>query len=155
MVNFGGFLKTYSLQSYSVTGQVNHNRTKLGGKCQNSENSDETFSVSFKQCELDWVSHIWAGFSQVLEARIICGLDNKISSCSYLIWRQRHHVELCKEDIFLGRPVVKRGDDAWSRGWKLKFMPMHPSSTMFEIRSKCLIYLIFSGFINCTLFKKY
>ena len=37
MVNFGEFLKTWSLRSNSVTRQVNFNRTKIGGKCQNSK----------------------------------------------------------------------------------------------------------------------
>ena len=37
MVNFGEFLKTWSLRSNSVTRQVNFNRTKNGGKCQNSK----------------------------------------------------------------------------------------------------------------------
>ena len=35
MVNFGKVLKTWSLQSNSVTRQVTLNRTKIGGKCQN------------------------------------------------------------------------------------------------------------------------
>ena len=37
MVHFGEFLKTWSLRSNSVTRQVNSNRTKIGGKCQNSK----------------------------------------------------------------------------------------------------------------------
>ena len=32
---FGEILKTWSLQSNSVTRYVNYNRTKIGGKCQN------------------------------------------------------------------------------------------------------------------------
>ena len=36
MVHFGDFLKTWRLRSNSVTRQVNFNRTKIGGKCQNS-----------------------------------------------------------------------------------------------------------------------
>ena len=35
MVNFGEFLKTWSLRSNSVTRQVSFYRTKIGGKCQN------------------------------------------------------------------------------------------------------------------------
>ena len=50
MLNFGEVLKTRSLQSNSVTRQVTFNRTKNGGKCQNS---NATFWVIFKQCELD------------------------------------------------------------------------------------------------------
>ena len=34
---FGEFLETWSLRSNSVTRQVNFNRTKIGGKCQNSK----------------------------------------------------------------------------------------------------------------------
>ena len=36
MVNFGEFLKTWSLLSNSVTRHVSFNSTKIGGKCQNS-----------------------------------------------------------------------------------------------------------------------
>ena len=45
MVQFGEFLKIWSLRSNSVTRQVSFNRTKIGGKCQK-----ETFWVIFKQC---------------------------------------------------------------------------------------------------------
>ena len=37
MFHFGEFLKTWRLQSESVNIQVNFNRTKIGGKCQNYE----------------------------------------------------------------------------------------------------------------------
>ena len=37
MVCFGEFLKTWSLRSNSVTRQVSFNRTKIGGKWQNSK----------------------------------------------------------------------------------------------------------------------
>ena len=37
MVHFGEFLKTWSLQSNSVTRQVSFIRTKIGGKCQNAK----------------------------------------------------------------------------------------------------------------------
>ena len=47
MVKFGEILKTWSLRSNSVTRQVSFNRTKIGGKCQNS---NATFWVIFKQC---------------------------------------------------------------------------------------------------------
>ena len=50
MVHFGEFLKTCSLRSNIVTRQVSLNRTKLGGKCQNS---NTTFWVIFKQCVTD------------------------------------------------------------------------------------------------------
>ena len=36
-VHFGEFLKIWSLQSNSVTRQVNFNTTKIGEKCQKSE----------------------------------------------------------------------------------------------------------------------
>ena len=45
MVHFGEFLKNWSLRSNSVTWQVSFNRTKIGGKCQNS---NATFLVIFK-----------------------------------------------------------------------------------------------------------
>ena len=50
MVHFGEFLKTWSLRSNSVTRQINFNRTKIGGKCQNS---NATFWVIFKHCAAD------------------------------------------------------------------------------------------------------
>ena len=37
MVQFGEFLKTWSLRSNSVTRQVSFNSTKIGGKCQTAE----------------------------------------------------------------------------------------------------------------------
>ena len=51
MVNFGEFLKTLSLRSNSVTRQVNFNRTKIGGKCQNSKiqmRYFEQFSINLR-----------------------------------------------------------------------------------------------------------
>ena len=47
-IHFGEFLKTWSLRSNSVTRQVSLNRTKIVGKCQNSNG---TFWVIFKQCK--------------------------------------------------------------------------------------------------------
>ena len=47
MLQFGEFLKTWSLRSNSVTRHVSFNRTKTGGKCQNS---NATFWVIFKHC---------------------------------------------------------------------------------------------------------
>ena len=47
MVHFGEFLKTWSLRSNSVTRPVSFNKTKIGGKC---HNSNATFWVIFKQC---------------------------------------------------------------------------------------------------------
>ena len=51
VVHFVEFLKTWSLRSNSVTRQVSFNRTKIGGKCQNS---NATFWVIFKQCSVDF-----------------------------------------------------------------------------------------------------
>ena len=45
------FEKTWSLQSNSVTRQVSFNRTKIGGKWQNS---NATFWVIFKHCVGAW-----------------------------------------------------------------------------------------------------
>ena len=49
MVDFGEFLKTWSLRSNSVTREVNFNRTKIGGTYRNS---NATFWIIFKQCKL-------------------------------------------------------------------------------------------------------
>ena len=47
MVHFGEFLITWSLRSNSATRQVNFKRSKIDGKCQNS---NATFGVIFKHC---------------------------------------------------------------------------------------------------------
>ena len=52
MVNFDEFMKTWSLRSNSVTRQVSFNRTKIGGKCQNSKVQMWQFWVIFQQCEI-------------------------------------------------------------------------------------------------------
>ena len=49
-------LKTWNLRSNSVTRQVNFNRAKIGGKCQNS---NETFWVIFKHCALQSCKVLW------------------------------------------------------------------------------------------------
>ena len=67
MVHFGEFLKTWSLRSNSVTRQVSFNRTKIGGKCQNS---NATFWVIFKQCELGISGHF--GSRRSLHSSVIC-----------------------------------------------------------------------------------
>ena len=55
LVHFGEFLKSWGLRSNSVTRQVSFDRTKFGGKCQNS---NETFWVIFKQCAYEaWGHH--------------------------------------------------------------------------------------------------
>ena len=55
MVQFGQFLKSWSLWSNSVTRQVSLNRTKIGGKY---PNSNGTFWVIFKQlCDIWKFSH--------------------------------------------------------------------------------------------------
>ena len=54
MVHFGESF--WSLRSKSVTRQVSFNRTKIGGKCQNS---NATFWVIFKQCDFA-MTYIWA-----------------------------------------------------------------------------------------------
>ena len=54
---FRRVFETWSLRSNSVTRQVSFNRTKIGGKCQNS---NATFWVIFKQCVqgvLDMLAH--------------------------------------------------------------------------------------------------
>ena len=50
MVRFGEFLKARSLRTNSVTRQVKFNRTKIGGKCQNSKIQMRHFTL-FKQCD--------------------------------------------------------------------------------------------------------
>ena len=50
MVHFGEFLKTWRLWSNSVTRHVTFNRTKIGGKCQNTKTWNATFLVIFKHC---------------------------------------------------------------------------------------------------------
>ena len=53
MVHFGEFLKTWSLRSNSVTRQVNFNRSKIGGKCQNWKPQMRLFGwISNTYCEV-------------------------------------------------------------------------------------------------------
>ena len=56
IVYFGEFLKTWSLRSNSVTGQINFNRTKIGEKFQNAKNSNATFWVIFEQCADEYIN---------------------------------------------------------------------------------------------------
>ena len=57
MVHFGEFLKTWSLRSNSVTRLVSFNRTKIGGKCQNSKIQMRHFEWFLNN--VTWVSHDW------------------------------------------------------------------------------------------------
>ena len=50
IVHFGEFLNTWSLRTNSVTRQVNFDRSKIGGKCQNWKFLNATFWVIFKHC---------------------------------------------------------------------------------------------------------
>ena len=50
---FGEFLKSRSLQSNSVTRQVNFNKTKIGWKMPKLTDSNETFWVIFKQRDVE------------------------------------------------------------------------------------------------------
>ena len=52
MVNFWELRKTVSLRSDRVPRQVTFNRTKIGGKCQNSKIQNATFWMIFKHCAL-------------------------------------------------------------------------------------------------------
>ena len=71
MVNFGEFLKTWSLRSNSVTRQVSFKRTKIGGKCQNSKMQMRHFG---------WFSNTLPNIS----FRLIC---LNLGNCSSLIPR--------------------------------------------------------------------
>ena len=50
MVHFGEFLKTWSLQSNSVTRRVTFKRLKIGWKRQNSKIQNVTFLLILKHC---------------------------------------------------------------------------------------------------------
>ena len=54
MVHLGEFLKTWSWRSNSVTRQVSFNRTKIGGKCQNS-------NATFWVCNFQTMEKILSG----------------------------------------------------------------------------------------------
>ena len=64
MVQFGEFLKTWSLRSNSVTRQVNINRTKIGEKYQNS---NATFWVIFKRFGFFKFHRFFGGVQNVIE----------------------------------------------------------------------------------------
>ena len=57
MVHFGEFLKTWSLRSNSVTRQVSFNRTKIGGKCQNSKIQWDILSNFQTMCSGIWTKY--------------------------------------------------------------------------------------------------
>ena len=59
MVNFGDFLKTWSLRSNSVTRQISFNRTKIWWKMPKIKNQMRHFLVIFKHCDSVWKSKKW------------------------------------------------------------------------------------------------
>ena len=70
MAHFGEFLKTWSLRSNSVTRQVSFNRTKIGGKCQNSKNQ---------------MRHFWQFSNSVLGAQT----SFRLSAILKFVWSSR------------------------------------------------------------------
>ena len=84
-VQFGQFLKTWSLRSNSVNIQVTFNSTKIDGKCQNS---NATFWVIFKQCALllncsfeskqSVVAKVFSQFIKVLSSHFLCWMHLSI-----------------------------------------------------------------------------
>ena len=54
----GQFLARFVKPENSVTRQVNFNRTKIGGKCQNKKQPNATFRVIFRHCEIGKIEMI-------------------------------------------------------------------------------------------------
>ena len=97
IVHFGEFLKTWSLQSNSVTRQISFNRTKIGGKCQNwKKNQMRHFEEFLNNVNVVWLlvtdqyslrpetfmefandeSKVTFLFFLIFEPWIICGMPN-------------------------------------------------------------------------------
>ena len=76
IVHFGEFLKIWSLRSNSVTRHVTFNRTKIGGKRQNS---NATFLVIFKQCVQEIKEELEVKMDE-LEEKTKLGMKNSNSA---------------------------------------------------------------------------
>ena len=117
MVHFGEFLKTWSLRSNSVTRKVNFNRTKIGGKCQNSST---TFWVIFKQCDMGFL-HL---FRKVISAN--CSqmflFTGSHPNFELSVWRRSTESPLCRN----GSPLrassqIVTNHRAFGRIWYEKY----------------------------------
>ena len=130
MVHFGEFLKTWSLRSNSVTRQVSFNRTKIGGKCQNS---NTTFWVKGLKVEnggkiqngwltlLHWL-HYGFHYAIGVPTFFAVGCSRVILQLEGLILTYPFGHELCKEE--------HRNDSS----------PL--SSSWFSISNWAIIYLL-------------
>jgi len=88
IVYFGEFLKTWSLRSNSVTGQVNFNRTKIGEKFQNAKNSNATFWVIFEQCADEYINMITLVTINISTgSHLLARLQKVLEISAYTKWR--------------------------------------------------------------------
>ena len=99
MVHFGEFLKTWRLQSNSVTRQVILYRTKIGGKCQNWKNANSAFLNDFQtlcvrpfknsphglKMSLKCLVCIFIQGISIFGAKIVILCQNKCTFCHFLI----------------------------------------------------------------------
>ena len=90
MVNLGSFFWiTWSLQSNSVTRHVRLYRTKMGGKYQNTKNSNATFWVILKQCDACCIAlnHFWICLNHFwIDSKAVCiTFESFFERFSYLV----------------------------------------------------------------------
>ena len=118
MVHFGEFLKTWSLRSNSVTRHVNFNRTKIGGKCQNSKIlmrhfgwfSNTVRALQNSQCCIfsciDFLLESWETWEEEEESSSLVKCRRKaFSKYTYFMVR----LVLCLQDLFFGMICVEEG----------------------------------------------
>ena len=115
---FCEFLKTWSLRSNSVTRHVNFNRTKIGGKCQNSKIlmrhfgwfSNTVRALQNSQCCIfsciDFLLESWETWEEEEESSSLVKCRRKaFSKYTYFMVR----LVLCLQDLFFGMICVEEG----------------------------------------------
>ena len=140
MVNFGEFLKTWSLRSNSVTKQVTFNRTKIGVKCQNWKIKSATFWVIFKHYDINRRADHW--LLTELKQTFHLSIKYKLIFWLYSVMTRRFflQIHLLGHWIFIG---CKAAAMLWSTGplfyyWTL----MRDVQQNNEVDKFCWIQLI-------------
>ena len=123
MIHFGEFSKTWSLRSSSVTRQVSINRSKIEGKCQNS---NATFWEIFKHCVVlkisrsivslsTWLISKWDFFALIV--KWLLGITCWWTTLTY--WAQKRTQSRWRWNYWLCMPIgcSTRYDHAYKCNW--------------------------------------